>query len=730
MHKNTSASNARPLAACVLFLVALFLSDPAARAQRLVNTNATPHTKAVKKYLDDIFDNHKGILSGQCNDSYFPYIYKTTGKYPALDDFDFNGLTPTGNNPGWNDDQKAIQWFQKKNGLVGFQWHWQSPDGTGQWNPSDFNLANALANTNGTSYQHMLRDIDIVAGKIKNMLNADVPIIFRPLHEAEGQWFWWGSSGKASCITLYRLIYDRFVNYWHLNNIIWVWNSYGTEKGSWYPGDDVVDIIAWDYENGNSWNEFQQLFAGKGKPFALAEEGKLPDPNNYSAHPWLYVVCWDYMIQDPSQPNGKNPTNWLKTVITSPKTINQSDLPNWLGGLTANPGSDQNIMDAADSGSAVVALDGSGSTTTVGPIISYSWNEGATNLGSGAKISVTLGWGTHVISLTVTDASSATASASVNITIKRPNLALNKPVFVSSTETGVNVATNAVDGNYATRWSSVYSDPQYTYVDLKKYYDINAVILTWENASAMDYTVDVSSDAKTWTTIATETGMPAGARVDSLTGFHATGRFVRMNGTARTSTWGYSLYELEVNGTDLARSPQILCAPPGFGYASNRFGFKVQAVPGQVLVVEATTNLFIWLPAQSTNFVIQWPIQNTNSVTWWPVQTNVVTPGSTVVYFDDNASRFACCCYRARLVARQVPPPVIAGAGFQSSQFSFSLSGIAGESLVVETSTNLSGWTPLVTNVLAGDTLLFADSLPLVPGNRFYRARAFIPTNF
>jgi hypothetical protein len=717
MHKSTSHPNRWRLMACAPLFVAFFLGSLSASAQRLVNTNATLHTKAVKKFLDDVFDQHRGMLSGQCNDSYFPYIYSLTGKYPAIDCFDFNGVTPTGHNSGWNDDQKAIQWFQKQNGLVAFQWHWQSPDGTGQWNPGDFNLASALANTNGSSYKNMLRDIDIVAGKIKNLQDADVPIIWRPLHEAEGQWFWWGASGKASCITLYRLIYERFVNYWHLNNIIWVWNSYGTEKGSWYPGDDVVDIIAWDYENSNSWNEFQQLFAGKGKLFALAEEGKLPDPNNYSARPWLYVVCWDYMIQDPSQPNGKNPADWLKTVLTNPKTINQSDLPKWVGGLSANAGSDRTILDAADNGSVNVLLDGSASTNTGGSIVSYTWKEGSTNLGTGVQLNATLGWGMHVISLTVSDASNATASASARITIKRQNLALNKPASVSSTETGANVASNAVDGNDTTRWSSAYSDPQFFYVDLKKYCNINSVILTWENASAKDFTVDVSSDAKTWTTIATETGMPAGARVDTLTGLNATARFVRMSGTARTSAWGYSLYEMEVNGTDLARPPQLLCTAPGFGYVSNQFGFKIQAVPGQVLVVEATSDPITWLSDQT-------------NVTWWPVQTNVVTPGTDVVFFDVTARRHDRGYYRARLVARQVPSPEIAVPAVRSNRFSFRVSGISGESLLVETSTNLIDWTPLTTNILAGDNFLFTDTASVAPGNRFYRAKAFIPTNF
>jgi len=278
------------------------------------------------------------------------------------------------------------------------------------------------------------------------------------------------------------------------------------------------------------------------------------------------------------------------------------------------------------------------------------------------------------------------------------------------------------------------------------------VTLSWENASAKDYTLDVSSDKKIWTTIATESGMPAGARVDTLTGLNATARFVRVNGTARTSTWGYSLYEMEVNGTDLARPPQILTTAPGFGYFSNRFGFEVQGVPGQVMVIEATTNLITfftgqetnftiylpgtnnntvtWLPIQATNLFVCLPVQNTNPINWWPVQTNVVRPGTNIIFMDNNPSRYVSCCYRTRLVARQVPRPGIAGPVFQANQFNFGVAGIAGESLVVETSTNLIDWTPVATNVMADNNLIFTDTPLPASGNHFYRARAFIPASF
>ena len=127
------------------------------------------------------------------------------------------------------------------------------------------------------------------------------------------------------------------------------------------------------------------------------------------------------------------------------------------------------------------------------------------------------------------------------------NLALNRPVAVSSTEAGGNVASNAVDNSYSTRWSSVYSDPQWIYVDLGASYNVNRVKITWEAAYGRDYRIEVSSNASTWTSMRTITGNTS--LVNDNTGLSGTGRYVRIYGTARGTSYGYSIYALEVYGT-------------------------------------------------------------------------------------------------------------------------------------------------------------------------------------
>jgi len=128
-----------------------------------------------------------------------------------------------------------------------------------------------------------------------------------------------------------------------------------------------------------------------------------------------------------------------------------------------------------------------------------------------------------------------------------PNIAYQKPVTVSSTESGDNVAANAVDANGNSRWSSLYNDNEWIYVDLGSQFDIQRVRLDWEAAFARAYKIQLSNDAITWNTIYdTSTG---DGSVDDISNLVGSGRYVRINGVQRGTSWGYSLWEFEVYGT-------------------------------------------------------------------------------------------------------------------------------------------------------------------------------------
>ncbi len=136
----------------------------------------------------------------------------------------------------------------------------------------------------------------------------------------------------------------------------------------------------------------------------------------------------------------------------------------------------------------------------------------------------------------------------VNLVSAQTNLAIGKPVTVSSTQGGY-PAANAVDGNAATRWSSGFTDNQWIYVDLGQSFDLSEVRLTWEAAYGVNFNIEVSDDAASWTVASAITGNASLNNTIPVTGY--TGRYVRMNGLLRATQWGFSLFEFEIYGTAL-----------------------------------------------------------------------------------------------------------------------------------------------------------------------------------
>jgi hypothetical protein len=123
------------------------------------------------------------------------------------------------------------------------------------------------------------------------------------------------------------------------------------------------------------------------------------------------------------------------------------------------------------------------------------------------------------------------------------NAALNHPATASSLENATFPASNAVDGNTGTRWSSQFSDPQWLQIDLGSTQSICQVVIQWETASGKAYQIQVSNDAANWTTIYSTTTGPGGTETLNVTG---TGRYIRMYGTQRNTQWGYSIWEFQV----------------------------------------------------------------------------------------------------------------------------------------------------------------------------------------
>lgn len=224
------------------------------------NPNASEEVRSVLNYFHEI--QGTGIITGQHTQTMaqeeLNYIYQVTGKWPALCGFELLGYSPNINYEDSGEEcllevaenqdtlQKAWEWTENNRGLLTFTWHWFSPlggrDKSFYSEHTNFNVSKAI--TEGTKeYEALLSDMDHMANILREFCNKRIPILWRPFHEAEGTWFWWGSKGPEIAKQLYRIMYERYTHYHNLNNLIWVWNSPLVEG---YVGDDVVDIISRD----------------------------------------------------------------------------------------------------------------------------------------------------------------------------------------------------------------------------------------------------------------------------------------------------------------------------------------------------------------------------------------------------------------------------------------------------------------------------------------------------
>lgn len=127
------------------------------------------------------------------------------------------------------------------------------------------------------------------------------------------------------------------------------------------------------------------------------------------------------------------------------------------------------------------------------------------------------------------------------------NLALYKSVSVSSTESTNYLGSFAVDGNYSTRWSSQFSDPQTFTVDLGKIMQFNQIKIFWETAFGKEYIIETSTDGVIWNKIIDQKNGYGGIEKWNV---NENSRFIRLTGTKRGTEWGYSIYEFEVFNID------------------------------------------------------------------------------------------------------------------------------------------------------------------------------------
>ena len=187
------------------------------------------------------------------------------------------------------------------------------------------------------TYDKLMDDIDDIAEQLKRLQEDGVPIIFRPLHEGSGGWFWWGNCQPDSYIKLWRTLYEKLTVEHGLNNLIWLWNG---QDADWYPGDDVVDMVGWDiYPGEHEYGSFSSTFAkcadcfGENKLITLSENGCVMDPDLVYADNarWLFWGTWggEFAVDGSGRLSEQyTELDMLKKAYSSDRTLTLDELPN------------------------------------------------------------------------------------------------------------------------------------------------------------------------------------------------------------------------------------------------------------------------------------------------------------------------------------------------------------------------------------------------------------------
>lgn len=352
--------------------------DPLDVQPVLSDPEAKPETQLLMNYLTEVYGNH--IISGQQeiygggNDGNseleFEWIYNLTGKYPAIRGFDLMNYNPL---YGWEDGttDRMINWVNNRGGIATASWHINVPrDFTSYqlgefvdwkkatYKPTETNFNTANAVVPGTKeYQYVMMTIEDLAEQLLILQENNVPVIFRPYHEAEGNgglngegaWFWWASAGAEVYKQLWDQLYTELTETYGLHNLIWTYNSYVySTSPAWYPGDDQVDIVGYDKYN-TIYNRYDGLsgvpnedaissifyqlvdLTDGTKMVAMTENDTVPSVQNLTEEKagWLYFCPWygEHLMS-----SAFNYPATLTTIYQSDYVITLDELPDLTGG--------------------------------------------------------------------------------------------------------------------------------------------------------------------------------------------------------------------------------------------------------------------------------------------------------------------------------------------------------------------------------------------------------------
>lgn len=293
--------------------------------------------QTVLNYLGSI--SGRQIVSGQHNKEpasapgqYTQQVKDVTGQYPGLWGGDLMFSATDVANRQRVIDQAKTEWANGS--LVSLTWHVCPPTGGStcafeggvKSNISDAQFAQIL--TEGSALNNAWkRRLDEAVPYLQQLKNAGVPVLFRPLHEMNESWNWWGNRpGSQGSARLYQITRDHLSGK-GLDNLIWVWNVQDNPAGGWsayYPGNQYVDVVSLDvwYKSHPSSADYQQMRSIAGtKPMAIAEIGKMPTAALLDSQTqWAWFMMWSEHLR------GNNTNAEIQAAYFHPRVLNQGEV--------------------------------------------------------------------------------------------------------------------------------------------------------------------------------------------------------------------------------------------------------------------------------------------------------------------------------------------------------------------------------------------------------------------
>ena len=289
------------LALCVVALMPCSVEAKVSKerkANQLSNPKASPEARKLFKELLSYHADGK-ILSGQMWAPWgideIEYVYKTTGKYPAVRGHD---LIHERSNA--REVELLIEWY-RKGGIPTLMWHWGAPTKGEGYEQSKMQIDIKRCFVEGSpENKAMWADLKRVAVWLTKLRDAKVPILWRPMHECDGDWFWYGKGTGEEFVKLWRTMYDYFTHECGLDNLIWVLPHSDWLDKSYYPGAEYVDMAGPDtYRKewqGKLYNEVRQMY-GEDNLIPLHECGTIPSPEECKQNGtmWSWWMLWHTM---------------------------------------------------------------------------------------------------------------------------------------------------------------------------------------------------------------------------------------------------------------------------------------------------------------------------------------------------------------------------------------------------------------------------------------------------